>query len=321
MGKLGQLRWLDISHLRWGNPFFGGIALWHTSRSNSRVILSCKIIIWNLKNVFCTNLSCTYLRIFVKFWGCLKVVFSTVAPHCSAKANIPFALERHDANLFSDRSSAWRTRKNVLFPISGMQTSCWVRVNITRGYTSDPTTYSAYLHTLALFQHQPVTHFFQHWSSFSLSRLHPPCPMSHFASVSRTFLLPPHSFDLSPLLTPRLTLPHLDLWGNASPDKYVFPTHRVHSWAVVFCIFTSFYIVLIIVLFFWHESSHFMSLAAICPGLLQPTSSLFMKDDSCYGLRPSQNILPDMLQKIAEGRKRRDVVFSSINTGQDEQGT
>lgn len=211
----------------------------------------------------------------MKFWGCLKVVFSTIAPHCSAKANISFALERHDAKLFSDRRSSWRTRKNVRFEISGTQTSCRVRVNITRGYTSNPTAYSAYLHTFALFQHQPVTHFFQHRSPFFLSRLHPPCPMSHFAAVSRTFLLPPHSFDLSPLLTLRLTLPHLDLWGDASPDKYVFPTH-IHGQS--FSAFSHLFIywVLIIVLFIWHESSHVMSLAAICPGLLQPTSSLFM---------------------------------------------
>lgn len=258
----------------------------------------------------------------MKFWGCLKVVFSTIAPHCSAKANISFALERHDAKLFSDRRLSWRTRKNVWFEISGTQTSCRVRVNITRGYTSNPTAYSAYLHTFALFQHQPVTHFFQHRSPFFLSRLHPPCPMSHFAAVSRTFLLPPHSFDLSPLLTPRLTLPHLDLWGDASPDKYVFPTHRVHSRAVVFCIFTSFYILsshyCIVYLtreLTCHVSRRHLPRTAAANELFIYVRWLLLwveavpKHSAWHAAENSRR------------EKRRDVVFSSMNTGQDEQGT
>lgn len=117
-------------------------------------------------------------------------------------------------------------RKSVFGSELGMTDAQHVRwgVYITRGYTSNPTTYGTYLHTLAPFQHQPVTHFFQHWSSFFLSLACTPlvqCPtllqflaLFSYLLTPLTSLLFSHRGSLSLTSTCEVTLPPTNMFSQ-----------------------------------------------------------------------------------------------------------
>lgn len=105
----------------------------------------------------------------------------------------------------------------------------------------------ANLHSSALFQHQPMTHFFQ-LVTFFLSHLHPPCPMSHFAAVSHTFIQPPYFFDLSRLFTPRFTLSHLHCKVMLPPTSVFSQLYHQTQSPFMCCCFRHFHIFLSYVL-------------------------------------------------------------------------
>lgn len=105
----------------------------------------------------------------------------------------------------------------------------------------------------------------------SLSNVPLCCKFSHFYSTS-SFLWPLSSFHTEAhSVSPPLR-------GNSSLNKCVFSTRLSHTESihVVLCVFTSFFWVLMIVLFFWHRSSHVTPAPSYLSRLLQPTDSLFM---------------------------------------------
>lgn len=127
----------------------------------------------------------------------------------------------------------------------------------------------------------PTGHRFSLSLAPSLSNVPLCCSFSHFYSTS-SFLWPLSSFHTE---APSLSPP---LWGNASPYKCLFstlPTHRVYSCAVDFCIFASLFLhIEFCLLYCYCDTRAHMSPSSYLARLLQPTSSLFMQDDSCYGL-------------------------------------